>query len=85
MLERARPHADEIWSRLLSLAGGRAPEPGDTGEVPDPGGRALFPQSPGDAAMWDGHSGSTLERTWLLAVSRSLRPDAASGRSRGTG
>lgn len=85
MIERARPYANEIWRRVLSLAAkaGYAPDPGTAGEVPDPGGEALFPGSEEDRIAWDSAAGRpALARTWLVAV---LQSAVASARERGAG
>jgi hypothetical protein len=76
----AQPYADEIWLLLHALDPGHAPRPGDDG-IPDPGGAALFGDSP-DAEDWDRYASRglpVLQRIWLLAA---LRVNEAAVRGR---
>jgi hypothetical protein len=86
MKAQAQPFAEEIWQKLLDLASGHVPDPGEDG-MPDPPGEQMFPRESDDAADWDRYRRRGLrvpERVWLLGAMRA-REAAARGRQAGTG
>jgi hypothetical protein len=82
---RARPYSDEILLRRGDWRAAYASaHPGiEVSEIPEAPGAELFPDSPEDAAMWDGRASSlsVRQRVWLIAALRAREAAARGARA----